>query len=59
MSEPKQPPKAGETLPVWERVNGGEDLSRIMNTLQRIQQTGKSPPPVSKPSPPPSGPAQK
>lgn len=59
MSEPKQPPKADETCPVRRQVKGGEDLSRIMNTLHRIKQTTKPPPPVSKPSPPHSGPAEK
>lgn len=59
MSDPKQPQKPGASPPNWERANGGEDLSRIMNTLNRIRQTAKSPPPVSKPSPPASGPAQK
>ncbi len=59
MSDPKQPQKPGPRPRNWERVNGGEDLSRLMNTLHRIQQTAKSPPPGSKPSPPPSTPPQK
>lgn len=58
MSESKQPPKPGTTPSGFEE-NRGEDLSRILNALSQIQQTAESTSPVSKPSPPPSGPAQK